>query len=292
MTVVSNPSADGDEKIERAARILRASRQNKDVFCAVYKGKRQFKSVEDLKRSVTNFTKKTYAAAARLAAEDIFEKKKLHGVMLYGKKDFYTHHRDRILRMSESLDRIKQAPTKRKVQVQIKGTPKFLFRSKPKVQQVYVDDIESFGRVRRFQRADPKFVRDMPERDLNRAICRILNQTEKKDWGGERHDIYTNKISFRGSRRSAAFALKGRATKGRLTPKKMGANGDQIQRLFEATADLYVVGYIRDVDDRIVDLMQTHAIKNSIASDKKIAFCIIDGADIARLMAAYPTFFH
>jgi hypothetical protein len=29
-----------------------------------------------------------------------------------------------------------------------------------------------------------------------------------KDWGGERNDLYTNKLRFRGKRRSAAFALK------------------------------------------------------------------------------------
>jgi hypothetical protein len=291
MTTVSNPSADADEKIERAARVLRASRQNKDVFKAIYKGKRRFKSVEDLKRSVTNFTKKTYAAAARLAAEDIVDKKKQDGLMLYGKKDFYTHHRDRILRMSESLDRIKKAPTKRKIQIQIKPSRTYSFGSRPKVQQVYIDDVDSFQRIRRFSKGDLKLVRDLPERVLNRAICGILNQSDKKDWGGERHDIYTNRISFRGARRSAAFALKGRATKGLLTPGKMGKNGDQVQRLFESTADIYVIGYIREIDDRIVDLMQTHAIKNSLLANRKVAYCVIDGADVARLMAAYPAYF-
>jgi hypothetical protein len=128
----------------------------------------------------------------------------------------------------------------------------------------------------------------MPERVVNKGVCRILNQSDKKDWGGERHDIYTNKISFNGARKSAAFALKGRATKGKLTPGKMGKNGDQIPRLFESTADLYVVGYIREVDDRIVDLMQTHAIRNSIATNRKVSFCVIDGDDFGRLVTAYP----
>ena len=131
----------------------------------------------------------------------------------------------------------------------------------------------------------------MAERTINRGLCRILNQSEKKDWGGERHDIYTNKMSFRGSRKTAAFALKGKAVRTKLTPGKMGKNGDQIPRLFESTADVYVVGHNREIDDRVVDLMQTHAIKNSIASNKRVFFCIIPCNYLARLVVAYPKAF-
>ena len=118
----------------------------------------------------------------------------------------------------------------------------YAFRTKPRVRQIYIDDIDSFGRVRRFSKANSAIVRGMPERKINRALCRILNQSEKKDWGGERNDIYTNKMIVAGSRKSAAFALKGKAIKTKLVPGKMGKNGDQIPRLFEATADIYVVG--------------------------------------------------
>jgi hypothetical protein len=288
MNVVSNPSADADEKIERAARILRASKQNKEVFKIIYGGIRRFKSVDDLKKAVSKFNTNTYKAAARLFGEDIVDRKIVKGVVFYGKKDFYKHHRDRILKMSESLERIKKAPTKRKIQVQVKASSSYSFRTKPKVQQIYIDDIESFKNVRKVRKANASIVRNMAERTINRALCRILNQSEKKDWGGERHDIYTNKISFQGSRKSAAFALKGKAVKAKLTPGKMGKNGDQIPRLFDSVADIYLVGHNREIDDRVVDLMQTHAIENSIGANKKIFFCIIDGDDLARLAAAYP----
>lgn len=291
MSVVSNPSADGDEKIERAARILRASKQNKEVFKAIYAGSKRFKSIEDVKKSVSNFNNNTYAAAARLFGEDIVDRKSVNGVVVYGKKDFYIHNRQRILRMSENLSRLKRAPTKRRVQIQIVPKATYTFRTKPKVQQIYIDEIDSFKKSWRLKKVNASVVKRMAERTINTGICRILNQSEKADWGGERNDIYTNKIFIKGLRKSAAFALKGKAIKTKLVPGKMGKNGDQIQRLFEAAADLYVVSHNRDIDDRVVDLMQTHAIKNSIANNKRILFCVIDGDDLARLAAAYPAAF-
>ena len=288
MNVVSNPSADADEKIERAARILRASKQNKEVFKTIYAGRKRFKSIEDLEKSVSNFNTNTYKAAARLFGEDIMDKKVVKGVIFYGKKDFYKHNRQRILGMSGNLERLKKAPTKRKVQIQIRPSSNFSFRTRPKVQQIYIDDIDLFKKAKRIKKGNTALIRKMAERTINRGLCRILNQSEKKDWGGERHDIYTNKIILRGSRKSAAFALKGKAIKSKLTPGKMGKNGDQIPRLFESTADIYLVGHNREIDDRVVDLMQTHAIERSIAANKKVAFCIFDGDDLARLVAAYP----
>lgn len=290
MNVVSNPSADADEKIERAARILRASKQNKEVFEIIYGGKKQFKSVEDFKKSVSKFNTNTYKAAARLYGEDIVDRKIVKGVAFYGKKDFYKHNRAKILGLAENAERLRKAPTKRKIQINIRPS-NFSFRTRPKVQQLYIDDIDSFKKVRNVRRGESAVVRRMAERTINRALCKILNQSEKKDWGGERHDIYTNKIVLGGKRKSAAFALKGKAVKAKLTPGKMGKNGDQIPRLFESTADIYFVGHNREIDDRVIDLMQTHALQKSIAADRRIAFCVIDGDDLGRLAVAYPSAF-
>lgn len=291
MTVVSNPSGDGDEVIERAARTLRSSLQNKEVFQVVYKGSKRFKSMDEIGASVSNFNTNTYKAVNRLFGENIVEKKTENGVLFYGKKDFYIHNRERILKLSENSQRLKEFPTKRKTKGNLVSKNIFVFRTRPKVEQLYVDDIGSFGAVKAVRKTETNVLRGMPERTINTAICRILNQSEKKDWGGERHDIYSNKMTLNGSRVSAAFALKGKAIKGILTPGKMGKNGDQVQRLFEAIADVYIVAYSGAIDDRIVDLMQTHAIQKSIANNKKIFFCVIDGDDMARLVVAYPAQF-
>lgn len=290
MTVVSDTSANADEKIERAARVLRASKQNKEVFIAIYKGKKTWKTVEDIRGSVSNFNTNTYQAAAKLYSEDIVEKKIVKRVIYYGKKDFYIHNRNHILGLSSNKVRLKAYPTKRK-HVTRAVVKSYAFRSKPQAEMLTVDDIDSFKAVRSVDSADPSLLKKMPERKINRAICIIVNQSEKKDWGGERNDIFTNNLMFKGKRKPAAFALKGRATKGILTLNKMGTKADQVQRLFEGTAEIHFVVHHSDIDERVLDQMQVQAISKSVTTGKKIYYCPIDGKDLARIQAAYSAAF-
>jgi hypothetical protein len=126
------------------------------------------------------------------------------------------------------------------------------------------------------------------ERAINEGICKILEKSSKNDWGGEKNDIFGTVI-FVGKRKTAAFALKGKATQGILVPAKMGKNGDQIPRLFESVAEIHVVVYHSEVAESIYDMMKSQAISKSTANgSKKIYFCVIDGKDLQRLVWAYP----
>ena len=153
MTVVSDPSANADEKIERAARVLRASKQNKEVFEAIYAGSRRFKTTEEIRDSVSHFNKHPYKAAARLYGEDIVDRKKVKGTVSYGKKDSYIHHRDRILSLSANARRLKTYPTKRK-SVSHTVIKTYAFRSAPEAEMLAVDDIDSFKDVKKIKSAD------------------------------------------------------------------------------------------------------------------------------------------
>lgn len=288
--IVSNPSADREEKIEHAAKILRLSSQAKSVFKLVYQGHRRFKTIEDMRQEIAGFNTRTWTTANRLVAEDILESKKIRGRTAYYKISFYTHNRDRILRLSENPKRLKSYPTKRKTVVaQEKIT--FTYRTRPQIQQITIDEIDSFKNVKPISRGNIALVKKMAERRINRGICNILKQDEKKDWGGELNDIFSTRLVMKGKRMISSFALKGKGTIGVLTPKKMGKNGDQISRLFEGTAQAHFVVYIESVHESVFDLMQTHAIKKSIETGKKIFYCIIDGTDLARLVEAYPQVF-
>ena len=229
---VSDTSGNADEKIARAAEVLRASPRNKEVFRIIYSGGKS-KTIEDIKAKVKKFNTNIYKAAKRLHGEDIVDKKTVKGIAYYEKKTFYNNNRDKIIKLSENKKRLKEYPTKRKHTTQI-ITKTYSFRTKPQAELLLIDNIDSFKAVRKIRAADTKGLATMPERTANRAICRIINQSEKKDWGGERNDIHSNNLLFKGKRKPAAFALKGRATKGMLTPNKMGKKADQIQRLFEA----------------------------------------------------------
>src|SRR5262249_35477412 len=92
---------------------------------------------------------------------------------------------------------------------------------------------------------------------------------------------------FRGKRRSAAFALKGRATKGPLTPKKMGKNGDQLGRLFTSEAQLFFVVYHSKIDEAVTQQMRAHALARALGG-VRVYYCLIDGTDLARPVPPYP----
>ena len=154
MVVVSNPSADADEKIERAARVLRLSKQYREVFKAIYGGRKQFKSMEDIRRLVSNFNVNTYKAARVLHNEDIIDRRIKGNKKWYGKIGFYTHNREKILRLAANPDRLRNFPTKRKAKIRVVSAGSYRFRSGPRVKQLYIDDIDSFGKVRSVRHAD------------------------------------------------------------------------------------------------------------------------------------------
>lgn len=290
MTIVSNPSADKEEKIEHIAKLLRQSKQAKLVFKYVYTGKRSFKSIREMRADIIGFNKNTYKAASSLAAEDIFDKEKRGVEVYYGKKEFYTHNRDKILRLSKNPQRLKKFPTKRKLSISQSNV--FNLRTKPQVKFITIDGIGSFSRVKSISNESLPDVQKMSERTINKGICQIIETKEKKDWAGERNDIFSTNLQIKGKRIIAAFALKSaRSVGGILTPKRMGKNGDQISRLFNGTAQIHLVVHNGVVHESIYDSMEAHAIQKSIETSNKIYYCIIDGKDFSRLVAAYPKAF-
>jgi len=68
----------------------------------------------------------------------------------------------------------------------------------------------------------------------------------------------------------------------------MGKNGDQIQRLFQTAADIFLLQYWSQIDDSVLEQMQMNAKLRSYADGKRIYYGIIDGQDSARLIQAYP----
>lgn len=285
--VVSNPSADSEEKIEHAAKLLRGSKQSKNVFAFVYKGGKQCKTIAEMQKGLLGFNKNTYKSASKLAAGNILEKK---GRSNYCKIPFYASNRDRILRLASNKKRLDAYPTKRKV-ISVGKNTSFIFQTRPKVKHIQIDDIASFSKVKDINGSNVVPVKQMAERVINAGICKILKSNEKKDWGGERNDIFSTNVVIKNRRIASSFALKGAGTKGILTPKKMGKNGDQLTRLFEGVAEVFFVVHNDNIHESIFDLMQTHAIRKSIETTKGIFFCIINGNDLGRLVAAYPDVF-
>jgi len=290
MTVRPTPVTDSRsnlaDQIRNAAIILGRSRARHKVFSAIYKGRKQVKTVSDI-MSMTRLPRiRVTQEADKLAGNDIVAKTKINGELAYHKDSFYVQHRNKILSLAKNPERLNQYPTKSTPQMTYKTVRISVPKNLVDVRRVTVDDIESFSRVRQVQSEEKRV--EMYESEVKNLFRDILSEKGKfQDWGGETGDLYSTRIRLLGRRRAVVFGLKGRGTTGILTPKKMGKNGDQIQRLFKSPADVFLVQYNGQIDPSVIEQMETFATVNSISQAKTVFHGVIDGQDTDRLFLAY-----
>lgn len=159
--------------------------------------------------------------------------------------------------------------------------------------RLYVEDIDSFYKVRD---VNPSIVTDMlkngyldlSEDEVQTAFEKILAVTfHKKDWGGEQNDLYTANIIINGARHETAFLLKGVGIKSHtMEIKHCGKNGDQILRLCNSPAKLFVIQFIGRISEAVIlDIDGKVRQKRSQGIDAW--YCIMDGQDTARVLRAY-----
>ncbi|MES2704920.1 MAG: hypothetical protein V4649_19950 [Bacteroidota bacterium] len=163
------------------------------------------------------------------------------------------------------------------------GTP---FGSSSDLLKVDVEDIDEFQKVsgtsHRFLKLDR--LKDIPEKQIKHWIAEILyEENVPKDWGGEYSDLFSNHIHVCGQRLNAAFLLKGPSKFHPMTPADLGKNGDQITRLYDEPASMYILQHCHSVTPSVYKTMQAFSSRfNQISR-----FCIIDGYDTLRLLKAY-----
>jgi|SRR5438477_2057727 len=284
---VSDFGANRNETIDSAALAVGRSKARQKVFSYIYKSKARLKPVSEIARATNLTNMRVLQEAARLFANHVVEKGKVDGETAYKKDGTLSHFKDRILKMARDPKVAKKYPTKQRphstggttiIRVQTTG---------PAPHEITVDDVESFKLVRGVK-SDPKLkLNKVPEKNIKKGLKKIIGETNDfNDWGGEKNDLFTNKLRRRASRTTAAFALKGRATQGTLTPKKMGANGDQVGRLLSSAAEVFFVVYHSKVDESVHELMRVHALGKSMTS-RKVFYGVIDGHDLNRLYQAY-----
>jgi hypothetical protein len=156
------------------------------------------------------------------------------------------------------------------------------------VARITIDDIDTFSAVRKLPHGEsmPKTV---SETDFKSGVQAVIGQAGQfKDWPGENADLYTLRLVIGGKRVAAAFAFKGPGQPGKLTPGRMGKNGDQAQRMFQLDADVFIAQHWREIEASVVETMRTYAVAKSIATGKLIRYAVVDGQDSERLRQAYP----
>ena len=155
--------------------------------------------------------------------------------------------------------------------------------------ELFVDDLDSFNEVKAIapQAVGSLVPLDLSEDQIQTFLEAIIGENfHQQDWGGEQNDLVTTHIKVAGRRIRAAFLLKGNGTKGNLTLAKCGKNGDQIARLVEAPADLYVVQHVDRIDPRVVTDL-AGKVQLRVSRGDRCQMCTMDGTDTARVLKAY-----
>lgn len=288
---VSDIRSNLPENIVAAATIVGKGAHRRAVFKAIYFGKKKWKTVAEIAKATGLSRLRVLQEGGKLAGNHIVEQGKANGDTAYAKDPVLSHHQRKILDAAIDVKKRERIPTKQNPQsstvLRVVHS-----QSRPRPRKITIDDVASFKGVRSFDRPDPQLhLNKMPEARIKTAFKRIIGETHDfKDWGGEKNDLFTNKLRTSAARTTAAFALKGKATQGPLTPRKMGKNGDQIARLFGSEADVFFVVYHGKVDQSIHEQMHAHAIARSYGG-RLVRYGVIDGDDLNRLFQAYPAAF-
>jgi len=287
---VSDVRSNPQDQIAHAARVIGRSKDCRKVFSAIYQGKKRIKTVTEIEALTSLRRMRVLQEAGKLCNNNIVRKIKMNGETAYEKDPFYTQNKKTILRLAGNKKALEKFPTK--------TNPKFgditVNVSFPKklidVEKITIDDIDSFSKVKEVIGNQSPLPVD--EEKFKEGLQKVINeQGIFQDWGGELNDLFSTRLILKGERKDTAFGLKGKGMKGILTPKKMGERGDQIQRLFRTTAEVFLVQYWSQIDESISEQMKNFAVAKSALEGKKIYFGIIDGQDTMRLIAAYPECF-
>ena len=288
---VSDVRSSPHDQIAHAARVIGKSMDRRRVFSAIYKGKRKVKTVTELVELTSLHRIRVLQEAGVLSNNRIIQKIKIGKELAYEKDPFYSQNKSKILSLAGRKEKLEKFPTKinpktKEISV-IVSIPKKMVN----VKQLTIDDIDSFAEVRRLKLPTQSNL-PFDERKFKLGLQRILNEKGTfQDWGGELDDLFSTRLTIRGERKNVAFGLKGKGTKGILTPKKMGKRGDQIQRLFRAPADVFILQYWNQIDESVIEQMKQFAVAKSALENRRIYYGVIDGQDTLRVFTAYREYF-
>jgi hypothetical protein len=135
-------------------------------------------------------------------------------------------------------------------------------------------------------KAEFERMRQVPERKVKELICRLLGEHDvPKDWGGEECDVLSANLSIEGQRQTGAFLLKGPACFHSMRPTDLGKNGDQLYRLFNIPAQVYVVQHCHFIGAAVRKQAEAYALSRAFVAPCRFVF--IDGFATARLLRAH-----
>ncbi|MCJ8151858.1 hypothetical protein [Shinella sedimenti] len=153
--------------------------------------------------------------------------------------------------------------------------------------RVFPNMIDQFAKIREIplpSKEELRLLETMPEDDVKQAFADIIGEPYvPKDWGGEKSDLTTTKITLDGKTHPTAFIFKGPSVRGEMHPANMGKRGDQLVRVFDEPVNLVVVQHWNKIANSVV------RIAEALAYDPRQPrqYCIIDGSETAHILKAY-----
>ncbi|WP_436906706.1 hypothetical protein [Halosimplex marinum] len=151
--------------------------------------------------------------------------------------------------------------------------------------QIYIEDIDSFSDAAEVEASDLEIDDrlEISEEEVKNRLREIINEPfTQADWGGEQNDLFTSEVRLNDDRVDTAFMLKGPSVSGEMYVSDAGKRGDQVQRLFESPADLFIVQFNGKFEDRLIK-----HIKEQAEVANAGYYCIMNGTDTARVLEAY-----
>ncbi len=287
----SNPN----EQIHHAASVIGGAEDRRKVFEAICFGKKKIKPISEIELRTGLKHKRVLEEGAKLHNAKLVKKTKLNGQMAYEKDDFLSSKLGLILKLAGDPKALAEFPTKINPKISPSNVINVNFpapKSMVDTKVVKIDDIDSFQKVKDVPLSPRPRLVPIGENLFQVGLQKILHEEGTfNDWGGETDDLFTNRLILGGKRVEAAFGLKGGGTRGKLVPGKMGKDGDQIQRLFRAPAQVFFVQYWGQIDESILEQMKLVATARSFFEKKTIYYGIIDGQDTQRIITAYQEYF-
>lgn len=293
---VSEFPASAPEQIDHFAELLSKSEQRRKVFWEIYRGKSKgAKTAKEIGKRVHLTSKRVLEIASPLADNHLFEKTKRDGLTAYRKYPTINTVKHKIKRLASNKGKLQAHVTIRKPKVSVGVISIRVDRSSSgvfaHVRKITVDDIDNFSKVRSLKHTKvPKQLvpHRLPEKVFKYGMANILgNRGKFTDWGGEKSDLYTSHLKIKGKRYTASIGFKGPATVGTLTPRKMGHNGDQIQRLYDCDAQVFIVQYEGPIAESVSQQLKGLAVNKSVQDRRAVFYGIIPLEDSYRLRIKY-----
>lgn len=292
--------ASAPEQIDHFAKLLARSPQARRVFKEIYRGQsKKPKTAAEIGRKVGLTPKRVLEIGKVLAAHQLFEQTKQNGLTAYKKHHNLNAVKKDILRLAGDRAKLAAHVTTRKPLILPKTFQMRMVKSGRDmfvdVRFITVDDIDNFSAVRGLKHNNiPAHIvpARLPEKVFKQGVAKLLgNRGSFKDWGGEKHDLYTTHLKIKGKRYATSIGLKGPATSGILTPGKMGKNGDQIQRLFDTDAQVFLVQYEGQISPSVPEQMKRLAVAKSAEDSRTVFYGIVSLEDSYRLRLKYKNCF-